>query len=301
LVNLNIIKLMDDFPEERCRIVLEHLRWPEGIRCIRCESEKVSRIYDRDQYDCDSCRYRFSVTSGTMMHDTHLSLRKWFVATFLMCESKKGISSLQLQRTLGVAYRTAWYLTHRIRAAMGQNERPMLTGTVEADETWVGGKRKHVGSGYIENKVQVLGAIERGGDIRLAVHGKGTRANTANLHAFLRSVVSDDAPAIYTDENPGYRGIADEDTIHATVNHRDEEWVRGDVHTNTAESAWSLFKRSLVGSYHQLSVKHLDAYLGEFEWRFNNRENPFLFRDTLGSLMRAESMPYKELTADGVA
>ena len=289
---------MDAFSEDECRLALEELRWPDGIRCPNCGHDKISRIYDRGQLDCNSCRYRFSVTVGTVMHDSHLPLRKWFVATFLMCESKKGMSALQLQRTIGVAYRTAWYLSHRIRSAMGQNERPMLTGTVEADETWVGGKRKHVGSGYIENKVQVLGAIERGGDIRLAVHGKGTRANSQNLHAFLKSVVSDDAPAIYTDENPGYRGIEDEDTIHATVNHQGEEWVRGDVHTNTAESAWSLFKRSIVGSYHQLSVKHLDAYLGEFEWRFNGRDNPYLFRDTLAALMQADSMPYKELTAE---
>jgi transposase-like protein len=180
---------------------------------------------------------------------------------------------------------------------MANGERPLLTGTVEADETWVGGKRRHVGSGYIDNKVQVLGAVERGGDIRLSVHMKGKRADSTNLQAFIKSVVADDAPAIYTDENPGYAGIADEDTIHATVNHRDEEWVRGDVHTNTCESAWSLFKRSIVGSYHQLSVKHLDAYLGEFEWRFNNRENPYLFRDTLCGLLKAETLPYKALTA----
>jgi transposase-like protein len=143
--------------------------------------------------------------------------------------------------------------------------------------------------------------VERGGDIRLAVHIKGQRANSETLQGFLKSVVSDDAPAIYTDENPAYRGIADADTIHATVDHNREEWVRGEVHTNTAESAWSLFKRSLVGSYHQLSVKHLDAYLDEFEWRFNNRENPYLFRDTLRGLLKAETLPYKELTSEKVA
>jgi transposase-like protein len=124
------------------------------------------------------------------------------------------------------------------------------------------------------------------------------RVDSETLQGFLRSVVSDEAPAIYTDEKPRYLGIGDENTVHAHVDHNREEWVRGDVHTNTAESAWSLFKRSIIGSYHQLSFKHLEAYVGEFEWRFNNRENPYLFRDTLTSLMKAEAMPYKELTAD---
>lgn len=289
---------MDQFADEdRCRTLLEELRWPEGPRCPRCESDKLSRIYARGQFDCDSCGYQFSVTVGTVLQDTHLPLRKWFVATFLMCEAKKGMSALQLQRTIGVSYRTAWYLQHRIRAAMGsmEDQRP-LTGIVEADETWVGGKRRHVGSGYVENKTQVLGAIQRGGEIRLAVYEKGQRANAYTLHGFLKAVVHDGAAAIYTDENPGYVGIGDENTIHASVNHKDEEWVRGDVHTNTAESAWSLFKRSIVGSYHQLSTKHLDAYLGEFEWRFNNRENPYLFRDTLTRLLATETLPYKTLT-----
>lgn len=278
-------------------MILEELRWPNGVHCPRCDSEKISRIRERGQFDCDSCRYQFSVTVGTVLHDTHLPLRKWFVAAFLMCEAKKGVSALQLQRLIGVkSYRTAWYLSHRIRAAMGSVEgQEPLTGVVEADETWVGGKRRHVGHGYVENKTQVLGAVQRGGQIRLTVHPKGQKAGADALHGFLTAVVHDGAEAIYTDENPGYIGVGDENTIHASVNHRDEEWVRGDVHTNTAESAWSLLKRSIIGSYHQLSTKHLDAYLGEFEWRFNNRENPYLFRDTLMRLISTEQVTYREL------
>ena len=290
---------MDAFDtDERCRTILEELRWPDGPRCPRCESAKLSRIYDRDQFDCDSCGYQFSVKAGTIFHDSHLPLRKWLVATFLMCESKKGISANQMKRMLGVSYKTAWYLCHRIRAAMGEaSGQAALRGIVEADETWVGGKRRHVGHGYVENKTQVLGAIERGGEIRLSVYEKGARVDRAALHGFIKAVVADEAPAIYTDENLGYVGIGDEDTIHAAVNHAVEEWVRGEVHTNSAESVWSLLKRSIVGSYHQLSTKHLDAYLGELEWRFNNRENPYLFRDTLTRLLAADALTYRTLTA----
>ena len=116
-------------------------------------------------------------------------------------------------------------------------------------------------------------------------------------HLFHPDVVADDVAAIYTDELRSYDWIGDADTVHASVNHRREEWVRGDVHTNTVESAWSLFKRSVIGSFHHLSAKHLDAYLDEFEWRFNNRENPFLFRDTLLKLIDADTLRYKSLIA----
>jgi len=295
--------LMDKFgTDEHCRKVLEELRWPNGPRCPRCDSDKLSRMYERDQFDCDSCRYQFSVMAGTIFHDTHLPLRKWFIATFLICESKKGMSANQLKRMLGVSYKTAWYLCHRIRAAMGDaRTQPQLNGTIEADETWVRGKRRHVGQGYIENKTQVLGAMVRGGEVRLSVYERGQRADGAALHAFIKSVVADEAPAIYTDENPGYAGIGDHDTIHAAVNHAAEEWVRGEVHTNTAESVWSLLKRSIIGSYHQLSTKHLDAYLGELEWRFNNRDNPYLFRDTLIRLLESDNLTYKKLTSSASA
>jgi transposase-like protein len=299
LIAPNLVSLMDAFAsEDRCRLALERVRWPDGVECPNCQSKRVSRIDTRGQLDCNSCRYRFSVKVGTVLHDSHLPLRKWFIATFLMCESKKGMSSLRLSRTLGVSTKTGWYLTHRIRAAMAQNDRPMLEGVVEADDTCVGGKPPQVGAGYIENKVQVLGAIERGGNMSLGVHQKGKRADTETLRSFLALMVSDSVPAIYMDENPGCRGIGDDDTVHLTVNHQGEEWVSGDVHTNPAESAWSLFKRSIVGSYHQLSVKHLEAYLGEFEWRFNNRDNPFLFRDTLRSLVSSQQLTFQELTAE---
>ncbi len=146
------------------------------------------------------------------------------------------------------------------------------------------------------NKATVVGAIERGGKLRVR-HVKGS--DRATLHEFISSVVHDGAEAIYTDEWAAYKGIADEDTRHETVNHRAEEWVRGDVHTNTVESAWSLFDRAVIGSYHKVSHKHLPAYLDEFAFRFNNRENPYLFRDTIIRLISAEAMTYEALTNPG--
>lgn len=169
--------------------------------------------------------------------------------------------------------------------------------TVEMDETYVGGKKRHVGSGYVGNKTMVLGALQRGGETRLRVETQKKRGDKKVLHSFVAETTRPETNRIYTDDNPGYLGIEDADTEHHSVNHSAEEWVRGDVHTNGIEGVWSLFKRSVVGSYHQVSAKHLDRYLEEFEFRFNNRDNPFLFRDTLQRLVTTEKMEYKELTA----
>jgi len=293
--DMNLVKLIEDFHDENsCREYLEELRWPNGLACPRCGSMSVSRILKRGQFDCDSCRYQFSVTSGTIFHDTHLPLWKWFLAIYMMVESKKGISANQMKRSLKIAYRTAWYLCHRIRNAMSEHNPESLNGIVEVDETLIGGKRKNVGHGYKGNKTAVVGAVERGGDVRMKVISERDRKT---LHSFIKNHTSPDTEAIYTDEWAAYNGIADHNTRHETVNHSAEEWVRGDVHTNTVEGVWSLFKRSVMGSYHQLSAKHLDAYLDELEWRFNNRDNPYLFRDTLLKLIQADNLPYQELVS----
>ena len=293
---MNLPKLVERFhSEEKCRKYLEELRWPDGVECPRCESKSVSRIVERNQYDCNGCRYQFSVTAGTVMHDSHLPLWKWFLAIYLMVESKKGISAKQLQRTLDVSYKTAWYLCHRIRDAMGDPDQETLRGIVEADETWHGGKKRGMGKGpYMSKKTLIVGAVERGGEVRLKVSPGRDRGT---LHRFIAQHVDDSATNIYTDDWLGYIGIADEDTFHEVVNHSAKEWVRGDVHTNTVENVWSLFKRSVIGSYHQVSVKHLPAYLDELEWRYNNRTNPFLFRDTVRALTQADALPLKQLVA----
>jgi transposase-like protein len=251
---------------------------------------------ERHQYQCRSCRYQFSVTAGTIFHDTHLPLWKWFLAVYLIIESKKGISANQLKRTLDVSYKTAWYLCHRIRAALNEVDAQLLKGIVEVDETFVGGEMEGKGRGYRGNKAVVVGAMQHGGNICLQVV-RGTDREA--LHGFIRQNTSGDTEAIYTDEWPAYRGISDSDTKHKTVKHRDKEYVaEGNVHTNSIESIWSLLKRSIIGSYHQVSAKQLDAYLDELEFRFNNRENPYMFRDAMLKLLLAETLPYAKLIAD---
>ena len=254
----------------------------------------VSPIRERGQWHCIGCDYHFSVKSGTILHDSHLPLRKWFAAIYLLCQSKKGMSAHQLHRTLGVSYKTAWYLCHRIREAMGNDPLtgPTLVGIIEVDETMVGGKRR--GDNWRDNKHWVAGAIERGGRVRIE-RIPNVRRDT--LHAFVQRTVRDEAEAIYTDDLKSYIGIGDHDTRHETVNHSAEEWVVGDVHTNSIEGVWSLFKRSIVGTFHKMSVKHMDRYLEELEWRFNNRDNPYIFRDTLARIMNTDPLRYKELVA----
>ena len=243
--------------------------------------------------ECKSCGYQFSVMSGTIMHDSHLPLRKWFLAIYLMCESKKGISANQMKRTLGVAYKTAWYLCHRIREAMGNDQLsgPTLVGVVEVDETFVGGKARN---GSRAKKTIVAGAIQRDGQVRLE---RVPNVKRKTLHDFIARTVKDEAEAIYTDELKSYLGIEDHNTRHETVNHSEEQWVVGDVHTNSIEGVWSLFKRSLVGAFHKMSVKHMDRYLEELEWRYNNRKNPHIFRDTLKRIMQTQPLEYQKLVA----
>jgi transposase-like protein len=291
----NLMSVFEQFGnDDKCRARLVELKWPKGIECPRCQSPKISHVAARHIYDCDSCRYQFSVTAGSIFHDSHLPLTKWFFATYVMVESKKGVSANQLKRMLGISYKTAWYLCHRIRKAMVEVNPARLSGVVEIDETYLGGKKRYVGRGSLEGKTMVLGAIQRGGEIRLRVD-KGKKATKKALHHFVLETTAGDTKRLMTDEAPGYVGIADANTTHETVNHRAEEWVRGDVHTNSIEGVWSLFKRSIVGSFHQISTKHMDAYLDEFEWRFNQRDNPYLFRDTLVRLLNSPKMEFKEL------
>jgi transposase-like protein len=293
---INLVNLVERFHDEgKCRTYLEGLRWPGGLECPRCGGKVISHITTRRQLDCDSCRYRFSVTAGTIFHDSHLPLWKWFLAVYLIVESKKGISANQLKRTLDVSYKTAWYLCHRIRAALNEVDAQLLKGIIEVDETLVGGEMEGKGRGYRGNKTMVVGALQRGGNIVLRVV-RG--ADRETLHGFIRENVAGDAAAIYTDEWPAYKGVADKDTKHEAVKYRDKEYARGDVHVNSMENIWSLLKRSIIGSYHQVSAKHLDAYLDELEFRFNNRENPFMFRDTMLKLLLAETLPYAKLIAD---
>lgn len=303
-MDMNLLTLARTYDSDaKCRDYLEQLAWPDGVKCPRCESTKISKIEKRNQYDCDSCRYQFSVTAGTIFHDSHLQLWKWFAAIYLMCESKKGMSAMQIKRTLGIGYKTAWYLCHRVRAAIQSvegKEEARFVGEVEVDETYVGGKaqnmhawdRKKANLTGVKGKIAVIGPIERGGRVRARLVPS---TDTATLDSFVREAVSQKVTLIATDEYSGYR-LLGKDYNHGVVTHSKGEYVVGAIHTNSIESFWSLLKRAIVGSYHKVSKEHLPAYVAEFEFRFNNRNNPHLFRDTLMRLLSTEPLPFENLT-----
>lgn len=294
LKNMNLMTLMEECDtQDECRQILEELRWPDGVKCPHCQSDKISRIRKRFQYDCDSCRYQFSVTAGTIFHDSHLPLPKWFAAVYLMCESKKGMSALQLKRTLHTGYQTAWYLCHRIRAAMMEVEPKPLGGTVEIDETYVGGKKRRWRPKSV--KQVVIGIRQRNGDLRLV---RAEDATSATVREIITKNVGSHVEVIMTDESAIYPWALNhmQKNVHKTINHT-REYAHGDVHTNTVESAFSLLKRGILGTWHKVSAKHLPAYLDEMCFRFNNRKNPYLFRDTLTKMVQTPNVELKELTA----
>jgi transposase-like protein len=293
-MDINLIKLFENFnSEDRCRELLEMLRWPSGVCCLRCGDVSVSKLEKRHQYECNGCRYQFSATAGSVLHDSHLPLWKWFLATYLICEGKKGISANQLKRTLGISYKTAWYLCHRIREAMKSDNPAKLAGIVEADETFIGGKYDKRRKRAAYDKTCVVGVIQRGGEVRAQkIPSRGARA----LATYIRASV-EPGSQLMTDEYAGYKTVGKE-YDHSKVNHSKLEYVVGLTHTNSIENFWSLFKRGLVGSFHKVSDKHLDRYLDEFTYRFSNRADGQLFQNTLRNLVNGKTLTFEELTKD---
>jgi transposase-like protein len=283
--------------DDKCRELLERLRWPEGPECPRCKSREIVRLVTAAKLlYCNECEYQFTVTAGTIFHDSHLPLTKWFMVTLLLCEARKGISANQIKRTVGMSYKTAWYLCHRIRAAMSEAERPMLDGTVEMDETYVGGKTRGKNWKRLNNnKEVVIGIRQRNGDLRF-FHADDAKKGT--LAKYIQENISQDVDVIVTDELPAYNSAVG-DMKHEAVNHSHKEYVRigTDIHTNTVESAFSLLKRGIMGSWHKISAKHLPAYLAEMEFRFNRRKSPALFLDTLRHMITAPVLTFEKLTA----
>ena len=293
--------------DDDCLDYIEKMRWPSEIGCIHCGSVKVSKITreakSKNQrtriYQCleKECGKQFSATSGTIFNDTHLPLTKWFMAIALICEAKKGISAKQVERHLGVNYRTAWHLCHRIREAM--QDGGLLTGVVEADHTYMTPRKPRKGRPYVkkEERDVVLGMIERGGKLRLVPVKDAKLEITAPM---LEKHVSQDA-ILQTDEHPtfaiiGQRGyFAD----HRMINHQ-RSYASGANHTQHIESAFSLLKRGVYGTFHKVSIKHLGRYCNEFSYRFNRRgEQLAMFDATLKNLTRGTVLTYKDLVASG--
>jgi len=273
-------KLFSD--KEAARQFLEAIRWPDGPICPRCgvegESYKLTAKPGSKSpvragvYKCSTCRKQFTVTVGTVFEGTRLGLNKWLYAIHLMCSSKKGISANQLCRDLGVQYKTAWFLCHRIRKAMEKDPlKSRLRGVVEADETYIGGKKRGAGSGGPMaggNKAILYTLIQRDGEAR-SFNVPDNRAE--RLQGLMAHLVDPDT-AIMTDGHASYKGLDAHFKSHESVDHSAGEYVRGIVHTNFSESFFSLFKRGIMGAFHHLSKKHLQRYAEEFDFRWNTRE-----------------------------
>jgi len=299
--------------DDKCLDYLEAQRWPNGVACLECGSLSVSRITRESKsknkrtrvYQCleKECGHQFSPTAGTIFHDTHLPLEKWFMAIALICEAKKGLSACQMQRHLGINYRTAWHLCHRIRAAMAEDD-IVLTGKVEADETYVGptihNRRKH-GRPVRRTKEVVLGMVERGGGRLKLIPVADTKARI--IQPLLEKHISEQVGTIYTDEHPIYIFALKSKFPgkHKMIVHSRTYGI-GDIYTNTIENAFSLFKRGLYGSFHRVSKKHLARYCNEFSYRFNRRNNQEqMFADTTKNLLVGKKLEYKALTASPVS
>jgi len=268
--------------EEKCIEHFEYVRWPQGLTCIKCGSARVMKFKTlgktkkiRHLYECVDCRYQYSVTTGTVFHDSHLPLTKWFLAIYLICSAKKGVSAKQLQRQLSTSYKTAWYMAHRIRLAM-QEDRDFcqkFAGVCEVDETYIGGKGKGPRGRGAANKVPVVAIKERTSGKILLEAVKDVKAST--LANFIRNHAQPGAE-IHTDEFTSYLWLDASEFVHNSVNHKETYVKAGNIHTNGIENIWSLFKRAVTGVFHKVSAKYLPLYLNEFTFRFNNREQAYL-------------------------
>ena len=281
-MDTDLIKLAEFFADEGKAIeFIEALRWPDGPVCPHCKSTKAYALkvksVKRKVWKCASCRKQFSVMIGTIFESSHIPLNKWLAAIYLMCSSKKSMSAHQIHRSLSLTYKSAWFMCHRIRFAMDRSPSAQkLQGVVEVDETYVGGKVRNrfgqdKGTGTrgrgADNKTPVVALIERNGEARafkVANVGKRTLQNVIKQHV---ETTSD----LMTDSLRSYRGLDKDFKSHQTVDHG-KEYVRGIVHTNFAESYFSLFKRGIMGAFHHISEKHMNAYLAEFNFRWNGRE-----------------------------
>jgi transposase-like protein len=301
---MNLSSLAKAFPTEQDALAYWiKARWPKGVHCLACDHDRCYVIETKGKtgkparlFECADCGLHFSATTGTLFHDSHLPLQKWFMAIALMVESKKGISANQVKRHIGVTYKTAWYLCQRIRQAMQESQiKPMGSAgqVVEIDEMHVGGKIAGTGKSALRNKVRVLGIVERGGRVHLQTITDGRQET---LKPILDAKLSPAAGAVVTDGGGAYHSLIPAGK-HMAGNHSEEIRKGGKVSNQTVEGAFSLFKRGVIGSYHKLGTQHLDRYLGEFCWRYNRRGvQPWMFGMALVSLAENKPMPYKELT-----
>jgi len=285
---INLATLAEHFSsEEKARELMEKMLWKDGVTCPHCNAKEAYRIQAKQGsksgarkglWKCAECRKQFTVTVGTIFEDSRIPLNKWLLAIHLICSSKKGMSAHQLHRSLGITYKSAWFMAHRIRYAMTQE--PLfskLNGTVEVDETYVGGKAKNMHKSEREKRIKGRGTVDKAPVVTLVERDGRVKSQYMesvtgeNLKKALTECIEQDA-CINTDESPSYSFAKDSFSEHKTVNHKKGEYVRGDAHVNTAESVHALLKRGIIGTFHHVSKKHLHRYLSEFDFRFNARK-----------------------------
>lgn len=283
--------------KETCTTFMAQLRWPDGVACPNCEGKEVSYISTRFMWKCKACKKQFSVKVGTIMEDSAISLDKWLAAIWMIANAKNGVSSYEIHRALGVTQKSAWFLLHRIRLAMQTGTFKKLSGTVEVDETFIGGLARNMHKGKREAKIKgtgssgkviVMGLLERHGEVRTKVVCDTKRET---LHDEVRCHV-ESGSELMTDAHRAYQGL-DAEYVHKFIDHA-ETYVKENVHTNGIENFWSLLKRGIKGTYVSVEPFHLFRYLDEQAFRFNTRKG----KDADRFVQTVKAITGKRLTYD---